>query len=291
MKQLWRKKMQSGTKLFALLLCTAVGGYGVATAPESDQNALKQELSKNKQMLEQWDLTDRCESEGISGLKKDSSQSEDISGLKKDTVLPREAEAPDPIQSTGSEPEIQTAEHHAAQDSPAADPKEASSGAASTPCITTDPSICVIGDSVFLGAAPSYKKLVPHAVIDAKISRQVCHGLEIAKKLAKQGKLGNTVLISLGTNGKFNEATGQAIIDYLGKDRTVYWINAYGKNLEWQKEVNQTIRTLAAKNETVHVIDWAKEARKHPGWFYQDGMHLNTKGQSGFAKFILEKTR
>lgn len=149
--------------------------------------------------------------------------------------------------------------------------------------------ITVIGDSVFLGASPSFLKLEKEAVIDAKISRQVRHGMDVAKKLNKKGKLGNTILISLGTNSPFNPVTGQELINYLGKERTIYWINAYGKNLEFQKEVNQTIQELVKRNSNVHLIPWAKEAKKHPDWFYQDGTHLNTKGQDGFAAYIWDK--
>lgn len=152
-------------------------------------------------------------------------------------------------------------------------------------------SVTVIGDSVFLGASPSFLKLEKDAVIDAKISRQVRHGIDVAKKLKKKGKLGNTIIISLGTNSPFNPVTGQEFIDYLGKDRTIYWINAYGKNLEFQKEVNATILELTKKNENVHLIPWAKEAKKHPDWFYQDGTHLNVKGQDGFAEYIWERIK
>lgn len=162
---------------------------------------------------------------------------------------------------------------------------------------TTEPpaeekrTVTVIGDSVFLGASPSFLKLEKDAVIDAKISRQVRHGLDVAKKLNKKGQLGNTIILSLGTNSPFNPVTGQELLDYLGKERTIYWINAYGKNLEFQKEVNKTIQELAAKNSNVHLISWAKEAKKHPGWFYQDGTHLNAKGQDGFAKFIWKRIK
>lgn len=153
----------------------------------------------------------------------------------------------------------------------------------------SDETITVIGDSVFLGAAPAFQKVQANVVIDAKISRQVRHGLDVAKKLQKKKKLGSTVIISLGTNGEFNPATGQELIDYLGTDRTIYWINAYGKNLEFQKDVNKTIQELAEKNRNVRLIAWDKEAKKHPDWFYQDGTHLNTKGQDGFSHFIKEQ--
>lgn len=152
-------------------------------------------------------------------------------------------------------------------------------------------SVTVIGDSVFLGASPSFLKLEKDAVIDAKVSRQVRHGMDVAKKLKKKGKLGNTIIISLGTNSPFNPVTGQEFLDYLGGERTIYWINAYGKNLDFQKEVNQTIAGLVKKNKNVHLIPWAKEAKKHPDWFYQDGTHLNTKGQDGFAKYIWKQIK
>lgn len=154
---------------------------------------------------------------------------------------------------------------------------------------TPEETISVIGDSVFLGAAPAFQEQKKNAVIDAKISRQVYHGLDVAKKLDKKKKLGNTVIISLGTNSKFNPATGQELIDYLGSERTIYWINAYGKKLDFQKEVNKTIDNLAKKNQNVHVIYWDKEAKKHPNWFYQDGTHLNTKGQKGFSAFVIRE--
>lgn len=149
--------------------------------------------------------------------------------------------------------------------------------------------ITVIGDSVFLGAAPAFQKLQKGVVIDAKISRQVSQALEVAEKLEKKEKLGDTVIISLGVNGNFTEATGQELIDYLGKDRKIYWINAHGKDVSWQDTVNKTIQKLAKKNENLQVIDWTKWAEKHPDWFYRDGTHLNEKGQKGFAEFIWEE--
>ncbi|MDE6851994.1 MAG: hypothetical protein K2J67_05835 [Lachnospiraceae bacterium] len=228
-------------KILIIFLCTIVGCYGIATAPESDQSALEQELAHNAEMLEEKENLQTAQETEITETNDDNN----------------------PSPSTIS------------------------------PTVTATPaeSISVIGDSVFLGAALSYQKLVPNAVIDAKISRQVYHGLDVAKKLAKKDKLGSTVLIALGTNGKFNEVTGQELIDYLGKERTIYWITAYGKKLSWQKEVNQTIRKLADKNENVSVISWEKEAKKHPNWFYQDGTHLNTKGQTGYAQFIVKETK
>ena len=46
------------------------------------------------------------------------------------------------------------------------------------------------------------------------------------------------------------------------------------------------IRNLAEHNENVEIIAWDEEAAKHPDWFYNDGIHLNGAGRSGFADLI-----
>lgn len=134
--------------------------------------------------------------------------------------------------------------------------------------------VTVIGDSVFLG--------------DAKISRQVVQALDVAKQLDKKHKLGDIVIIALGTNSNFNSKSGQKLIDYLGKDRTIYWIDTYGKHLDIQKDVNNTIQRVVAANKNVQRIYWSKEGVKHPDWFYQDGVHLNPHGEKKYARFIMQ---
>lgn len=227
------ERFQKYIKIFALLFCTIIGGYGIINAPASDQKKLEQELTHNEKVLRKTESTPQAKP-----------SASNIPSTKPEN--------------TGSQKQI----------------------------AQTEKTISVIGDSVFLGAAPSFQKLYKNAEIDAKISRQVRQGLAVAKKMAKRKKLGNTIIISLGTNGCFNQATGQELIDYLGPDRTIYWINAYGKNLDIQQDVNKTIQKLVKKNNHVYLIPWAKEAKKHPNWFYQDGTHLNIKGQAGFSRFI-----
>lgn len=149
-------------------------------------------------------------------------------------------------------------------------------------------SITAIGDSVMLGASPSIQELIPGCVVDASESRQVVQAEKIVNNLKQQGTLGNTVIIALGTNGSFDSAVGQKLIDQLGTEREIYWITAYGKHLQWQDSVNDMIRQLAENNENIHVIDWAEQAAVHPEWLYDDGIHLNPSGQEAYTKLILE---
>ena len=147
-------------------------------------------------------------------------------------------------------------------------------------------SITAIGDSVMLGAAGALPDEIDGITVDAKESRQVRAAKEIAADMKKNGTLGDTVIIALGTNGTFNQATGQALLDEIGHDRPIYWVLTYGKDLSWMQDVNATINDLAENNSNVRLIDWPAAATANPDWLYGDGIHLNPTGQKGYAKMI-----
>ena len=147
-------------------------------------------------------------------------------------------------------------------------------------------SITAIGDSVMLGAAGALQDEIDGITVDAKESRQVRAAKEIAADMKKNGTLGDTVIIALGTNGTFNQATGQALLDEIGHDRHIYWVLTYGKDLSWMQDVNATINDLAENNSNVRLIDWPAAATANPDWLYGDGIHLNPTGQKGYAKMI-----
>lgn len=149
-------------------------------------------------------------------------------------------------------------------------------------------SVTCIGDSVMLGAAPKLVAAIPDGAIDAQESRQVVEGVSILKELNREDKLGDTVVIELGVNCYFNPSTGQEIIDYLGKERKIYWMTVYGKYLQDQDRTNDVIRQLADENANVEVIPWDEVATEHPDWFYNDGIHLNGEGRTGFAQLICD---
>ena len=151
----------------------------------------------------------------------------------------------------------------------------------------TDPAtVTCVGDSVMLGALPALQQMMPGCVVDAKESRQVAEVIGILQNLEAQGKLGSVVVIALGTNGPFSQSFGQSVIDWLGPDRQIYWVTAYGATLRWQEESNSVIRAVVEANDNVTLIDWAGVAPSHPEWFYSDGIHLQQAGQQGYADFV-----
>lgn len=145
-----------------------------------------------------------------------------------------------------------------------------------------------IGDSVMLGAAPALKEMFPDSVISAAESRQVWEAEAIAAELEAKGELMDTVVIALGVNGSFSKKQGQAILDCFGEARHVYWVAPYGKNLYWKDSTLEILQELEAENENLTVLNWPEEAEQHSDWFYDDGIHLNSAGQSGYAQFLME---
>lgn len=154
--------------------------------------------------------------------------------------------------------------------------------------VNTQPQmVTIIGDSITLGASGEILSIMPECIIDAKKSRQVEEGIEIANNLKAQGLLGDTVIIALGTNGIFSDEVAAELLACIGEERTVYWVTAYGTNLSWQDEVNNKIKNLSEKYDNIYVLDWEQVASEHSEWICEDGIHLTVEGQAGFAKFIM----
>ena len=170
----------------------------------------------------------------------------------------------------------------AAEETAPPEPTEAPS-----PEPTLDPSqVSMVGDSVMLGAYNALQEALPGCAVDAKVSRQLWDAYGVLDALEGSGQLGSIVIVALGTNGPFSVEDGQGIIDRIGTQRQIYWVTAYGTNLSWQEQSNESIRALAARNPNVTVIDWAAAASQNPGWLYSDGIHLQGEGQQAYAALI-----
>ena len=149
--------------------------------------------------------------------------------------------------------------------------------------------IACIGDSVMLGSAMEIKQVLPDCYIDAKVSRYVGAGLEIAQGMEAQGRLGKVVLIALGTNGPLDgqyEEQTQALLKYLGPDRRIFWVNVYCPNTGWQDSNNAYLEKIKAEYPNVTIIDWCSLISKHPEWLSGDGIHPDTAGTKEYAKLI-----
>ncbi len=147
-------------------------------------------------------------------------------------------------------------------------------------------SVTLIGDSLTVGCTSAFKGLVPDANVDGVVGRQMSAGFDVVSGMKSAGTLGNKVIIELGTNGVFSQEDGQRLIDSIGSDKQIYWVNTYGPSLSWYSEVNAVISALCSANSNVTLIDWASVGQAHPEYFAGDGIHMTGDGYSAYAQLM-----
>lgn len=140
--------------------------------------------------------------------------------------------------------------------------------------------VTFVGDSVMLGAMNNLKKAFPNSYFDSKESRSTYVGYTILEELKNNKKLGNPVVIHLGTNGDCKNSCKEKIMDLLN-DKTVFWINTTNYTY-----VNDNLNELAKKYDNLHIIDWYSLSKGHSDWFYADGIHLPPTGRKEYTNII-----
>lgn len=140
--------------------------------------------------------------------------------------------------------------------------------------------VTFIGDSVMLGAMNNLKAMFPNSYFDSKESRSTYVGYTIIKELKESKKLGNPVVIHLGTNGDCKNSCKESLMDLLS-DRTVFWINTTNYT-----KVNDSLKELATKYNNLHIIDWYSLSEGHKDWFYADGIHLPPTGRKEYTNIV-----
>ncbi len=261
-----RRKVQSFLVMSLLMASTVLIAIAQterfeASHDTSDMAQLEKELAENAALLAEQSETG----------KTPETKTPEVSAMPVQTELPEETPEPTP----------ETTPTPTAEPTPTPTPEE--TGVAQTTEYTA------IGDSVMLGAYANMRQELPMIWVDAAQSRHTNVGVIVADSLYQYGHLGPTVIIHLGTNSRFDQETGQKLIDYLGPDRTIYWMTCRGPSLYYINDVNDTIRQLAEANSNVSVLDWQAYSAEHYEWFYSDGIHLNPDGRIAYTHFIADQ--
>ena len=146
--------------------------------------------------------------------------------------------------------------------------------------------ITIIGDSVILDASPFLKKTLPGIIIDGKVGRQMSEARDVVSELRAKGRLGNVVVIELGTNGAFTEKQLAELLDSVDDVEHIVLINTRVPR-KWQNRVNKSLSEAAKKNEKVTLLDWYA-ASEGKSFFYDDGVHLKREGAEYYASLLVK---
>ena len=145
--------------------------------------------------------------------------------------------------------------------------------------------VVLIGDSVSLGAHDNLAAEFPHGLMDTQGSRQVAAGIEVLQGYLDDGVVGDTVVISLGTNGYLEDEDLEQIHTMVGDERQLYFVNLRSPNSK-DVENNANIDKIVAKYDNVHLIDWYSATQGHDDYMGPDGIHLTWDGRDAYAALV-----
>lgn len=163
----------------------------------------------------------------------------------------------------------------------------ASATAASNPKDLTSLPMTLVGDSVLLGNADAVKKAFPHAVVDARVSRQSETVFNRIRARLDAGRLGKVVVIHTGTNGTVDTDHLVSLLKLLQDRDRVVLVTIHAQR-RWVDQANRAIKAAAAKfpGGNVRIADWASIAVGHRNWFYQDGIHCKPTGFPHYVSML-----
>jgi hypothetical protein len=157
------------------------------------------------------------------------------------------------------------------------------------PCEATPIGRYAVGDSVMLGAAANLA--AEGFCVDAVQSRAFISGLDQVVRLHAEGRLGQTVVVSLGTNGPIAAADLDRMMTELAGVPQVVVVTTKADR-GYVAPNNERLRALPATYPNVTVVDWELESAACPGTcFYDDGIHLPPDGRAFFTQLIAAALR
>ena len=153
----------------------------------------------------------------------------------------------------------------------------------------SDKGLFCIGDSVMLSAYTNIQAVYPDSIVDAAVSRQIYQAQDVLRWYQSQGNIHNTVVISLGTNGVLDENNVEQVLEMIGSDKSIFWVNIYAPGVEWEASNNEYLQELAKKHSNITIVDWNSYISQHTDLLEADGIHPMEPGADAYAYLIQEK--
>jgi len=148
-------------------------------------------------------------------------------------------------------------------------------------------SITSVGDSVIINADSYIRKYIPNFYLDGEVGRDMVSGPEVLSAIKENVGLGDTVVISLGSNGSANYNDMERIME-IADGRDVYFVNT-SHTQSYMDYVNNSIKEYCDSHDKAHMVDWRNYIKDKPDYLAADRTHPNIPGSDAFAKLIMRK--
>lgn len=136
--------------------------------------------------------------------------------------------------------------------------------------------ITLIADSVLLGNREFLQENIENLYVDAEGGRILDKSNELIKQIKKEGNLGSTLVIALGTNAIKNpEESLEEIIKTLPKKHKLIFVTCFDDRFDHPHKTTKAMKKLGKKYDFITIMDWEKEAMAHPEYYKgTDGVHF-----------------
>ncbi len=154
-----------------------------------------------------------------------------------------------------------------------------------TPTRAAPAGVLAIGDSVMLGAAGALQRALVDVEVDASVSRQVGAAITLLRARRDAGSLSPIIVVHLGNNGGFSREQFDELMEVLAGTRRVVFLNLKVPR-RWQEPNNAVIAEGVLRYPAAVLVDWHKAGVEHPGYFWEDGIHLRQEGADAYAGLV-----
>lgn len=148
--------------------------------------------------------------------------------------------------------------------------------------------LSLIGDSVSVIASYYMDPYLPSLVLDAKSNRQMGELWAEYSALKQENKIGEALVVGLGTNGDVDPEALEKVYQDLG-GKPLFLITIVLPYSITEAERNEGIRSFAESHDQVWLVEWNKEAKSHPEYFQEDAIHPNEYGCKVFCHLLTAK--
>lgn len=147
------------------------------------------------------------------------------------------------------------------------------------------PRVTAVGDSVMLGAANALAADVPNLNLDARVGRQMSEALDILRADRDSGRLGDVVVVHMGTNGFLTRDQFDQMMQILSGVSRVVVINDKVPR-PWEDPNDSLLAQAAAAYPSVALLDWRAAGDARPDVFWDDATHLRPQGAQLYASLV-----
>jgi peptidoglycan/LPS O-acetylase OafA/YrhL len=145
--------------------------------------------------------------------------------------------------------------------------------------------VTAIGDSVMIGAAGELEQTIDNLSIEADVGLQAPAAIDILRKRRDAGRLGEVVVVHIGSNGAFSEEQFEDMMEVLADVRRVVFVNVKVPR-PWEQPNNAVLAEGVQQYTNAVLVDWYAASTGRPELFVNDGIHLQYEGQRVYTDLI-----